>query len=446
MNSDDKQRKSLLDEIRQIRANADKGREPELLSSRMGTRMYSVGALLERITSAFLDEHSGGSDALQAAETEAERLKLLLATVDYVLAVESIQIRQEDKAEIMRRAYAEIFTFGPLDVLFADETITTITIEGADKIAVRYGHGDLTPLDPVFEDDAHVKKIIRRLLIEAGADLLPEEPIIEAGLQVGRRRICVNAAGPPVSLLVTADIRVHPVEQPTLEDMVEAGYTNARTAEMLDALARSPHGLVIVGDTESGKTTLLGALVQRIPVAQRTGMAAVERAGELNLPEDVMRYIVRWRHGETEGVTFAEQVAAALEKGPSTLLLDEVRADEAPAVAPLLSAEQAPRQIWVFPGPADSKRLASALGMLARRSDTAQGEALLRPMYERLPFVVTTRRRRGQAQIYGIGEWQYSPRAEYPDFVELMAPGWDDLELTGNRPTRNLDLPGDFWG
>jgi hypothetical protein len=128
------------------------------------------------------------------------------------------------------------------------------------------------------------------------------------------------------------------------------------------------------------------------------------------------------------------------------IALDEVRADEAHAVAPLLADEVVPRQLWAFRGPADSKRLVSALGMLARRSDTTQGETLVRRLYERLPFIITVRRRKNMIQVQSVGEWQFPPTAEYPDFIELMTMGWEGIELTGKRPSRDLELPDGFWG
>lgn len=424
---DDKPRRSLLDEIRAARERGD----PEFLSSREGRRRFSVAALLERVVSAFVEEH--GRDS--AAETEAEKIKLVLAVVDYIIAVESITISPEDKAGIVQRAYSELFTYGPLDAYFTDERVTTIALDGPDKASIRYGHGELTSVGMLFEDRFHLEKVIRRLLQDSGADLVPDVPLIETGLRVNERRVCINVAAPPATIELTADIRLHPTEPPSLESMVAAGVMPAEAAALLQALVRSEHGFVIVGDTESGKTTLLGALARLISQP----MIAVERAGELTLPDEAESLMVEWPVGERAGMTLQQQVEKALEQRPSLILLDEVRADEAGSVKPLLSADNPPRQIWTFRGPADSKRLLSALGMLARRSDTAQGEVLVQALYRRLPFVVTLRRRQGQIRLHSIAEWQFADGAEYPDYVELMAMGWDGLENTGRQSSHELN-------
>jgi pilus assembly protein CpaF len=427
---DDKPRRSLLDEIR---ASRERG-EPEFLSSREGRRRFSVAALLERIVTAFVEEHGRDSAALIAAKTEADKIKLVLAVADYIIAVESITISPEDKAGIVEQAYSELFTYGPLDAYFTDEGVTTIALDGPDKASIRYGHGELTPVGVLFEDRFHLEKVIRRLLVDSGADLIPEMPLIETGLRVNERRMCVNVAAPPATIELTADIRLHPTEPPSLDSMVAVGVMPAQAAAFLQALARSEHGFVIVGDTESGKTTLMGALARLIPQS----MIAVERAGELALVEEAQRLTVEWPVGESAGMTLQQQVEKALEQQPSLILLDEVRADEAHAVAPLLLVDNPPRQMWTFRGPADSKRLLSALGMLARRSDPGQGEVLVQALYRRLPFVVTLRRRQGQIRLHSIAEWQFADGAEYPDYAELMAMGWDGLESTGRQPERNI--------
>jgi type IV secretory pathway ATPase VirB11/archaellum biosynthesis ATPase len=428
------------------RKDADKGREPKLLSSRLGTRSMSVAALIERIVGAFNEEHGEGkaeSPAMKDADTPTKRMKLLLATTDYVLAVESVQISQNEKADILRRVYSELFGYGPLDTLFADERITTISLDGMDKASARYGHGDLIPIGPLFEDNQHLRQTLSRLLRDARAELSEEQPFVEAGLRVEGRPVCLNLMTPPITIQLRADIRVHPKTLPTLDDLVAQNFMPTEAAALLRALTQSPQGFVIVGDTESGKTTLLSVLAQLLPEPDK--LASVERAGELRLPIGAQQWVVRWRFGEQKPVSFVEQVSAALENQPKTILLDEVRADQPEAVALLLTQPEAPRQIWSFRGASDANRIRSALGMVARRANPTQSEAMVHALYERLPFIVAIKRTKGTLQVRGIAEWQYPPGAEYPDYVELLTTGWEGLEFTGKRPTHPLDLPGDFW-
>jgi hypothetical protein len=95
--------------------------------------------------------------------------------------------------------------------------------------------------------------------------------------------------------------------------------------------------------------------------------------------------------------------------------------------------------MWSFRGPFDSKRLRSALGMLARRSDMSRGEAQVTALYRRLPFVVTVWRTGGALRLYSIGEWQFRQAADYPDYVLLMQMQDGQLMATGEQPALPLE-------
>lgn len=420
---------------RRPRADADAGREPELLRGRMDTRMMSHAAMVERIEAAFLDDYAR-TPALQAARTRADRLRLLRETVDYVLAVESVVLASEARARLMRDAYSQVFGYGPLDALLADPRITTIAIEGPERVAVRYGYGELTSIGLLFDDEHHLRQMIGRMLAEAGAELRADVPVLETGLIVEGRPVALSVVPPGVSVTLNADIRVHPAVAPDLGALAASGFMSDDAAHFLAALVASPYGFIVVGDTESGKTTLLGALAHRLP--DTLHVSAVERAGELRLADTAVRRKVVWPLGERAGLDFGAQIAAALDQSPDLLVLDEVRADEPAAIAPLLASETAPRQLWAFRGAPDAKRLQAALGMLARRA--GQGEALVPALYERLPFVVSVARIQGRLQLFSIGEWQPTHLSEYPDYVLLYQYRDGAARRTERQPRRPVAL------
>jgi Flp pilus assembly CpaF family ATPase len=418
-------------------------RQPQFISGQLGRRMISMAALTERIEAAFAEEYGEDSEALREADTPTKRLKLLLGTVDYVLAVESVQVSPDEKADLINQAYSNLFSYGPLDALFLDEQVTTISLEGPDRAAVRYGSGDLTQLGALFQDADHFRRIVKRLLLDSGAELRDDQPYMETGLMVEERPVCVNLLAPPVTTQLTADIRVHPRQPPTLEELTTSGFMTAQAADLLRALAASPHGVIVAGETESGKTTLLNALLQALPEPDRT--IAVERAGELRPPPGIQRLIAQWPVGDQPGITFGAQIGNALAQQPACLVLDEVRADEPGSIGPLLEMADAPRQIWSFRGAIFAKRLQSALSMLARRADFGQGEELVRALYQRLPFVVSVIRTSGQLRLWSVSEWQFRDSPDYPTYTPLLQTEQGELKLTGQQPARPLNLPPAFW-
>lgn len=424
-------------------------REPELLTSRTG-RTISVSGLVERIIKEFELEHGEGeSDAIKASTSDVERRKLLRDIAGYIFGVESVQLSLQEQARIIAVANAEIFGYGVLDALFADETVSTITLEGTQKIGVRYAPGgELQILEPIFDDSPHMYRIIKRLLRHAGAELHADIPIIETGLSINGRRVSLSVATPPFVPEMAVDIRVHPSQAPTPDDWIDKGILNEKTWQLLEAIIQSEHGFVIVGDTESGKTTLLSMLLQQL---DGKGMVSVERASELLLPEGAERLATKWAFDNNAGVTFGEQIRNALEKEAKTIVIDEIRNDEPEAIAPLLKNEDVPRQIWSFRGASESKRLASALGMLARMSDGTQAEYMVNQLYRRLPFMVIIKRRKGKLQLLEVAEWQFpdnkisEDEVTYADYVSLMKIEWEGCEVTGKHPQHPLNLPESFW-
>jgi type IV secretory pathway ATPase VirB11/archaellum biosynthesis ATPase len=422
----------------------DAAQPPDWLPSLPG-RVVSAAGMVERIVSQFNEEH-GDDSLLLPTTTDVERRMLLRDVAEYVFGIESVKLSLQEQAALLQRAYSEIFGYGPLDALFTDDRITTIAFEGVKKIAVRYKPGeDLVKLDPIFEDVPHLRQILERLLREAGIQQHDDLPAVETGVIVHGRAICINAALPPFAPEFQVDMRLHPVFPRSLNDLVGDGFLTEKAAQFLQALAQSQHGFVIVGETESGKTTLLTALAQMLPNPSQ--LAAVERAGELRLSADARRFTVQWATDDkaTQG-SFAHQVQKALAAQPDCLLLDEIRADEPDAIAPLLAENSVPRQIWAFRGTADAKRLKSALAMLARMTDPTNSEPRVMALYERLPFVIIVKRAKGKIELREIGERRISSDKTYADYVELFVSGWEGIQQTGKRPIHLLNLSDDFWG
>lgn len=423
-------------DVRGFRRDADKGREPRLVAARAGTRMYSLAALQERIESAFIEEHRDDSPALREADTPTKRLKLVLETVDYVLGVESVVLDGETKAQVIERVHANLFGYSVLDRLLTDPTVTTIAIHGAAHVSARYGHGELVRVDAMFEDNDHLRRIMQRMLRDAGVDLLEDEPIIETGLTIAGRRVALNLAMPPATPYIHVDMRLHPARAPLFDDLLAQDFMTPEAADLVQKIVRSRHGFTVVGEPESGKTTLLNALVHLMPPE---GLISVERSGELRLPEGGQPLTPRWSTSEAGSITFGEQIDAALATQPRCLVLDEIRADEPLTILQLLTGADTPRQVWSVRGVPDAKRLQSGLGMLARRADMSRSEQMVMALYDRLPFVITVCNIQGKLKLFSIAEWQSRADSDYPDYVMLTQYRDGASRPTGAALARWLD-------
>jgi hypothetical protein len=162
----------------------------------------------------------------------------------------------------------------------------------------------------------------------------------------------------------------------------------------------------------------------------------------MHLNPSVPRLTVSHSSASETGYTLAQRVEEALAMNLETLLLDEVRADEPEAVAPLLLGS-APRLLWTFRGTSETKRIKAALTILVQRAIGSQSEEALQALTERLPFVILLKRRRGGLRVVEIAEWQQE--AEQTALVGLLRLLDTTHVPTGHLPQRALDLPTSFW-
>lgn len=420
-------------------------RRPKILESKTGARI-SVEALLERIVEQFNMEHEHDSVVFKAAESRTDRMKLVGDSAKYIFAVESLNLMPSEQADIIHRVYGEIYGYGPLDPLLADDRVTTISLEGVDKASVRYGPGEeLTVLDSLFTDNLHLNEIVRRMLRDARATYIDGMAFIECGMTYNGRKVSFNIAFPPFTMETTVDIRVHPTDMPTLDDLVESEFMTEDAATLLRALAKSNHGIVIMGEPESGKTTLLSALTQEMDGIGE--VVTVERTGEICPPDSVEQRVIRWGYEKIEPILYEEHVRQTLQSPPHTLILDEITADQALATRLPLTIANAPRQIWAFRGGTILKRIRSALTILAQRANPGDPKGMEHAVYDRLPFIVLTKRNKAKKklQLVEIIEWQNIDGHEIPDLISLMEQGWYGIEVSGRKPQREIDLPDSFW-
>ncbi len=362
--------------------------DPKVVRSRSGGRIYTLNALRERIEAQFSEEIAGRDDILADAGDEAGLRALLLESANYVLAVESVYLSREEKAQLLDQAYANLFGFGPLEPYLDDETLTEITIDGPDHIHARRGFGRLERLPVFFDDAAHLRRTVDRALATQGAKLVDWNYFLEIGVTLHRRPARLGLIAPPISPQLQVELRLHPRAPRTLDDLIAGGVLTREAARMIADHIAAGRGLLIIGDVGAGKTTLLNALCPAF-----TGRAvAVQRAAELRLPGSVEARVQIAPSDEDPGANFGAQVEAVLSEAeaPDWLILDEVRDDAAKAAwAALAAGAERPRCAWVFRGDPAPDRVRSALSMSLRRAQPAidQGE-LNRLIAAKLSLVV----------------------------------------------------------
>ena len=420
-----------------------------ILPGRSGRPSYSLEALREQVEAEFQAETANRPDILLDLDTEAKQRALLREIADYVLGQEVISLSAQDKTTLIDKAYRNLFAFGPLDEYLADEMITEITINGPHDIHVRFGLGSLESVPVAFDDPVHLRAVIERVVATGRATLSESNPFLEIGVILANRAARISLVGPPISPQSNLEIRLHPRQPLSLDDLYTRFHAvPPQAAELLTAILRAQHGLLVVGDVGVGKTTLVSALLHALtptgtPTEDHPPIIAVERAAEMHLTALITRRIASPATPEQD---FAAQIQKALDDAPHWLIVDEIRGDESTAVWNALSREDAPRYLWIFRGNSQPDRLRSALTMVIRKQQPAIAQdAINRALARHLPFIAALKVIGGTPRLHMLAETIFDPEELTLIIRPLLCEQDGGWLVAENRPTRPLDLPDDFW-
>lgn len=265
---------------------------------------------------------------LEAMESLApERLREeLRQMVERLLAEENVVVNTSERRDLVRDIQYEMLGLGPIEPLLADPTVSDILINGSQQIYVER-RGRIEATDVSFSDDAHLMKIIDKIVSRVGRRVDESSPMVDARLPDGSR---VNAIIPPLALDgPVVSIRRFATVPLTVERLIEGKSLTPAMAELLAGLVRAKVNILISGGTGSGKTTLLNILSRNIPTDER--IVTIEDAAELQLQQPhVVRLETRPPNIEGKGeVSQRALVRNALRMRPDRIILGETRGAEA---------------------------------------------------------------------------------------------------------------------
>jgi pilus assembly protein CpaF len=237
----------------------------------------------------------------------------LTKLIEQLLQQESVMLNQRERSQITQDIIHEVLGLGPLEPLLADQTVNDILVNGHNQVFVeRQGRLELTPVR--FKDNAHLKKIIEKIVSRVGRRIDESVPMVDARLPDGSR---VNAIIPPLAIDgPSLSIRKFSKDPLQLRHLIEKQSLTPEISELLKAIVQARLNVLISGGTGSGKTTLLNVLSGFIPNDER--IVTIEDAAELQLrQEHVVRLETRPANIEGKGeIAQRELVKNALRMRP----------------------------------------------------------------------------------------------------------------------------------
>ena len=262
---------------------------------------------------------------LDVSKTDEVR-RSLEALFNIALEEENVPMNRADKAKLFEQIVADILGFGPIERLLGDDGISEIMVNGPKAVYIER-NGKVERTTVTFENDAHVGRIIDRIVSPLGRRVDESQPYVDARLPNGSR---VNVIIPPLSLKgPTITIRKFFKRMLTAERLIESGSITAEAIELMKASAYAKLNIVVSGGTGTGKTTFLNMLSGFIPADER--IITIENAAELQLQQEhVITLESRPPNIESKGeVTIRDLVINALRMRPDRIIVGECRSGEA---------------------------------------------------------------------------------------------------------------------
>ncbi|SRR5579883_756246 len=231
-----------------------------------------------------------------------------------------------EKERIIEEILNEVFGLGPLEPLLQDPTISDILVSTPRLVFIERD-GKLQRTRVEFKDDAHLLRIIEKIVSNVGRRVDESSPMVDARLPDGSR---VNAVIPPVAVDgPLLSIRRFRRDRLSHAELVKNLTLTPGMLELLKACVKARLNIIVSGGTGAGKTTMLNMLSEFIPEDER--IVTVEDAAELQLRQvHVARMETRPPNIEGHGSIKQRQlVINALRMRPDRIIVGEVRGEEA---------------------------------------------------------------------------------------------------------------------
>lgn len=263
--------------------------------------------------------------ALEKLPEEEIRRHVRGLVSQYVVS-ERLALNSQELEDFVLEIFDEMTGLGPIEPLLKDPTVNDILINGHECVYVERA-GILEPTLVRFKDEAHLLRIINKIVSAVGRRVDESQPLCDARLLDGSR---INIAIRPIAVdgpLVS--IRKFSKKPYSLKKLIEIGAIKPQLGELLAATVKARVTLVISGGTGSGKTTMLNALSAFISEKER--LITIEDAAELQLQQPhVGRMETRPPNIEGKGeIRQRELVKNALRMRPDRVILGECRGEEA---------------------------------------------------------------------------------------------------------------------
>ena len=238
-----------------------------------------------------------------------------------------LEVSERTYDHIRYRLNRDIVGFGPLEPVMRDPANEDIHVIGPHEVFVDHGIYGLLPTTLDFGTDEEFDNWLRNMGERIGDPVSDAHPIVDSTLPDGSRINIiysddVSIRGPSLT------IRQGEAVPPSITEITKWGTLSPRLAAYLWLCLENERTVFVVGETASGKTTTLNAIMTFIP--RNSKIYTAEDTAEVRPPHGTWQQLLtREGLGDSSGeVDMFDLVAAALRSRPDYIVVGEVRGAE----------------------------------------------------------------------------------------------------------------------
>lgn len=271
------------------------------------------------------------------ALTDEQKHDQLKAYIEKYILDGGFLVHGFTEEELIDRLYAEMVEYSILTPFLVSPDIDEININAWDDIMLTYSDGRMEKLEEHFRSPQHAVDIVKRLLHHSGMIIDNATPIAQGHLPGNTRITAIKSPVVDEEAGISVSIRLLHPQRVDRKHIVEGGMATEEMIAFLEMCIRYGVSVVIAGRTNSGKTTLMNALLSSIPDDKR--IYTIESgARELFLVKknrfgdtlnNVVHTLSRPSENSAYNISQEDLVVAALRFDPDVIVVGEIRDAEA---------------------------------------------------------------------------------------------------------------------
>ena len=243
-----------------------------------------------------------------------------------------------DNNELINRLYDEMVNFSVITPYVEDKNneYEEININAWNDVEVRCANGDVLKIEH-FCNIEHAKNVVKRLVTVAGSQIDDAMPMAEGNLRNNVRLVVLESPIVDDDVGVAASIRLLKPQFSTRDFFIKTGTVSEAEMNFLELAIRSGVSMVFVGETGSGKTTLMNYLLSTIPNQRRIvsiehnarELSLVKKDSEGNIINNVVHMKTRPHPSDDLNISQEDLVSKSLRLDPNNICVGEMRDTEA---------------------------------------------------------------------------------------------------------------------